>query len=159
MAKVEQLVQQLSDALRQHSWRISTAESCTGGKIAAAITDLAGSSDVFDVGWVTYSNAAKQQQLHVPAALLAQYGAVSEEVARAMAEGAAAGSGAEMAVAVTGVAGPGGGSAEKPVGTVWLAWHCQGRTYAEKQVFPGNRKEIREATVVRSLEKALTLLR
>ncbi|MEO6291217.1 MAG: CinA family protein, partial [Burkholderiaceae bacterium] len=101
---------------------LATAESCTGGLIAAACTDLAGSSQWFDRGFVTYSNAAKTDMLGVGAALIAQFGAVSEPVAVAMAQGAVQHSAAQVAVAVTGVAGPTGGNAEKPVGTVWIGW-------------------------------------
>ncbi len=111
----------LSDALRARGWRLAAAESCTGGLVAAACTALAGSSDWFEAGWVTYSNAAKSSALGVPAALIAGHGAVSGEVVEAMARGALARSGAQLAVAISGVAGPGGGSADKPVGTVWVA--------------------------------------
>jgi nicotinamide-nucleotide amidase len=107
-------------AARAGGLRLATAESCTGGLVAAALTDIAGSSDVFEAGYVTYGNAAKARMLGVPEAVLAGFGAVSAETARAMAEGALTASGAEVAVAVTGVAGPGGGSAEKPVGLVWF---------------------------------------
>ena len=110
--------QEVFDALKLRRLKIATAESCTGGMIAAAITDIPGSSDVFDRGFVTYSNSAKSDMLGVPADLIAQHGAVSKEVARAMAEGAIRHSIADIAVSVTGVAGPGGGSATKPVGTV-----------------------------------------
>ena len=112
----------LGDALRARGWHLATAESCTGGLIAAACTDQAGSSDWFDCGFVSYSNAAKTDLLGVPAALIAEHGAVSQAVALAMASGALARCNADLAVAVTGVAGPTGGSADKPVGTVWLAW-------------------------------------
>src|SRR5690606_25324764 len=115
------LAQQLGEALAARGWRITTAESCTGGGIAAAITDIAGSSAWFERGYVTYSNAAKSEMLGVSASLIAHYGAVSEAVVVAMARGACAASGCELGVAVSGVAGPGGGSPDKPVGTVWLA--------------------------------------
>ena len=108
-------------AARAQGLRIVTAESCTGGLVAALLTEIAGSSDVVERGYVTYSNAAKTSAIGVPAELIAAHGAVSEPVARAMAAGALAASGAELSVAVTGVAGPGGGSAEKPVGLVWFA--------------------------------------
>ena len=115
----------LAQQLLARHWMMATAESCTGGLIAAACTDLAGSSAWFERGLVTYSNEAKTELLGVPAELIAQHGAVSEAVARAMAAGALARSQAQVAVAVTGVAGPGGGSASKPVGTVWLAWRSR----------------------------------
>lgn len=134
---------------------LATAESCTGGLIAGALTAIPGSSDVVDRGFVTYTNEAKQEMLGVPGAMLARHGAVSEPVARAMAEGALARSRAGLTVAVTGVAGPGGGSAEKPVGLVWFGVAGAGReTLAERQVFPGDRAAIRRATV----ERALALL-
>ncbi|WP_457330509.1 CinA family protein, partial [Rhizobacter sp. P5_C2] len=122
MNEFEPAVLALARVLRQRGGSIATAESCTGGLIAAACTSVAGSSDWFERGFVTYSNEAKTQMLGVPAALIAQHGAVSEEVARAMAEGALRHSPARFAVAVTGIAGPGGAVPGKPVGTVWLAW-------------------------------------
>ena len=129
---------------------LATAESCTGGLIAAALTAIAGSSDVVDRGFVTYSNAAKREMLGVSAGLLERHGAVSEEVARAMAEGALARSGATVTVAVTGIAGPGGGSAEKPVGLVWLA--CAGKDRPTRSLRllerDKDRSGIREATVL-----------
>ena len=138
---------------------LATAESCTGGLIAAACTDLAGSSQWFERGFVTYSNAAKTETLGVPATLIAQHGAVSEPVARAMAEGAIAHSHAQISVAVTGVAGPTGGSAEKPVGTVWLAWCVNGRTHSELRHFAGDRAAVRRATVRCALLRLQELLR
>ncbi|KPF45971.1 damage-inducible protein CinA [beta proteobacterium AAP51] len=115
-------VQALAAALRARGWRMATAESCTGGLIAAACTELAGSSEWFERGFVTYSNEAKTSLLGVPAALIAAHGAVSEEVARAMVQGALQHAPVQLAVAVTGIAGPGGAVPGKPVGTVWLAW-------------------------------------
>ena len=136
--------------------RVATAESCTGGLIAAALTAIAGASDVVDRGFVTYSNAAKTEMLGVAPDLIAAAGAVSEAVARAMAEGALARSAADLSVAVTGIAGPDGGSAEKPVGLVWLGLARRGgRTATLRQVFPGDRAAVRRATVA----KALRLLR
>ena len=127
---------------------LATAESCTGGLIAATLTAIAGSSDVVDRGFVTYSNEAKMELLGVPSALLAEHGAVSEPVARAMAEGALARSRADIAIAVTGVAGPGGGSADKPVGLVWFGLAQRGaKLHSERMIFPGDRAAIREATV------------
>ena len=141
----------LLDACRTRRVLLATAESCTGGLIAAALTAIPGSSDVVERGFVTYSNAAKAELLDVPAALIAEYGAVSEPVARAMAEGAITHSHADIAVSVTGVAGPGGGTAAKPVGLVWLGLARRGcPTAAEHQIFPGDRTAIREATVARA---------
>jgi nicotinamide-nucleotide amidase len=143
----------LAQQLLARHWMMATAESCTGGLIAAACTDLAGSSAWFERGLVTYSNEAKTELLGVPAELIAQHGAVSEAVARAMAAGALARSQAQVAVAVTGVAGPGGGSASKPVGTVWLAWATPQGLWSERQVFAGDRAAVRQATVDHALEQ------
>ena len=137
----------LADALRARAWRLATAESCTGGLIAAACTELAGSSDWFERGFVSYSNAAKTDLLGVPAAVIEAHGAVSEAVARAMVRGALHRSNAQVAVAVTGVAGPGGGSIDKPVGTVWLAWCGPAGERAECRHFDGDRAAVRQATV------------
>jgi len=155
---LEAILIQISAQLLTRGWMLATAESCTGGMIAAACTDLAGSSQWFERGFVTYSNAAKTELLGVPAALIAQHGAVSEPVARAMAEGAITRSRAQASVAVTGVAGPTGGSAEKPVGTVWLAWHVDGRTHSELRQFAGDRAAVRMATVRHALARLARLL-
>ena len=153
-------VQRLADALRARGWRLAAAESCTGGLIAAACTSVAGSSDWFERGFVTYSNAAKAESLGVDPALIAAHGAVSEPVARAMAEGALAHSRADLAVAVTGIAGPGGGSADKPVGTVWLAIARHGAaTLAERLQLPGDRTAVRERSVERALDALIEAAR
>lgn len=149
---------QISLQLLKHRHLLATAESCTGGMIAAACTDLAGSSQWFERGFVTYSNEAKTDLLGVPAALIAQEGAVSEAVARAMADGALAHSRAQVSLAVTGVAGPTGGSAAKPVGTVWFAWCVGGETHSEVQHFAGDRAAVRAATVRYALKRLLSLL-
>jgi len=146
-----ELLQQLATALKARGQMLVTAESCTGGLIAAACTELSGSSDWFERGFVTYSNAAKHEQLGVPLALIEAHGAVSEPVARAMATGALAHAHAQWAVAVTGVAGPTGGSADKPVGTVWLAWATPQGVFAQRQCFGGDRSAVRQATVQRAL--------
>ena len=137
---------------------MATAESCTGGLVAAACTDLAGSSNWFERGFVTYSNEAKTELLGVDAALIERHGAVSEQVARAMAKGAVARSRAQVAVAVTGVAGPGGGSADKPVGTVWFGWATPGGTVTEMKCFDGDRAAVRQASVAHALARLLELL-
>ncbi len=156
MTAFEPAVLALASALRTRGLRIATAESCTGGLIAAACTAVAGSSDWFERGFVTYSNEAKTESLGVPAALIAAHGAVSAEVARAMAEGALAHSRAQMAVAVTGIAGPGGGSPGKPVGTVWLAIARTGApAQAELLQLAGDRTAVREQTVQRALQRLL----
>ena len=139
-------------ACRAAGLRVATAESCTGGLVAAALTEIAGSSDVFERGFVTYSNAAKHEMLGVDAALIAAHGAVSEPVARAMAAGALSHAPADLAVAVTGVAGPGGGSAAKPVGLVWFGAARRGaEARAERHVFPGDRAAVRHAATLRAL--------
>lgn len=147
-APFEPAVLALSQALRARGWTLATAESCTGGLVAATCTALAGSSDWFDRGWVTYSNAAKAELLGVDAALIEHHGAVSEAVARAMAEGALARSTARISVAVTGIAGPGGATPDKPVGTVWISTALTGApTQAERLLWPGDRAAVREQTV------------
>jgi nicotinamide-nucleotide amidase len=146
-----ELCQRLASLLRSKGWMLATAESCTGGLISAACTDLAGSSQWFDRGFVTYSNAAKADLLSIPAELITQHGAVSEAVALAMAKGAYKHSEATVSVAVTGIAGPDGGTPEKPVGTVWLAWCICGVVDAERQQFRGDRQAIREATVLHAV--------
>lgn len=158
-ALIRDLVQPLADALRQRGWMLASAESCTGGLIAAACTELAGSSDWFERGFVSYSNAAKTELLGVPTELIVAHGAVSEPVARAMAEGALARSAARISVAVTGIAGPGGGSVDKPVGTVWFGWCVAGTTHSERQVFDGDRAAVRSQTVCRALNGLLRLAR
>lgn len=138
---------------RDTGLRIAVAESCTGGLISGCLTAVAGSSDVFDRGFVTYSNEAKHGVLGVPEALLAAHGAVSSEVVRAMAEGTLARSDADLSVAVTGIAGPGGGSAEKPVGLVHVGGaRRDGRAEHLKHVFPGDRTAVRLETVAAALD-------
>jgi len=152
-------VESLATLLLARGQMLVTAESCTGGLIAATCTEVAGSSAWFERGFVTYSNESKTGLLGVPAELIERHGAVSEEVARAMAAGALAHSRADIAVSVTGVAGPSGGSEAKPVGTVWLAWAERGRhgghgsvaVHAEKAWFPGDRRAVRAATVAHAL--------
>jgi nicotinamide-nucleotide amidase len=152
------LVAPLADALRARGWTMTAAESCTGGLIAAACTALAGSSDWFERGFVTYSNAAKTEMLGVDAALIASHGAVSEPVACAMAEGALVHSTADLAVAVTGIAGPAGAVPGKPVGTVWLAVAQRGAAaQAERLQLGGDRASVREQTVVMALQHLLAV--
>ncbi len=151
----------LAQVLIAKKLSIASAESCTGGLISAACTDLPGSSLWFERGFVTYSNAAKSDLLGVPASLIQTHGAVSEEVARAMAQGALEHSLADWSVAVTGIAGPTGGSAAKPVGSVWLAWACKSNGWSETQLqlFAGDRKAVREATTALALSRLLALLK
>jgi nicotinamide-nucleotide amidase len=149
-------VEPLAAALRARGWLVTSAESCTGGLVAAACTALAGSSDWFERGFVTYSNAAKVEQLGVDAALIEAHGAVSEAVVRAMVEGALARSRAELALAVTGIAGPGGAVPGKPVGTVWLATALRGAaTQTERLQLAGDRAAVRARTVEIALARLL----
>ena len=150
-----ELVAALADALRGRQWRLAAAESCTGGMIAAACTDLAGSSDWFERGFVTYSNEAKTAMLGVPADLIAAHGAVSVEVARAMAQNALQHAPVQLTVAVTGIAGPGGAVPGKPVGTVWLAWATAAGVHAERLQLTGDRAAVRAATVQAALQRLL----
>ncbi len=143
----------IATQLRACGWMLATAESCTGGMVAAACTDLAGSSQWFERGFVSYSNASKTELLGVPADLIAAHGAVSEAVARAMAEGALAHAHAHTSLAVTGVAGPTGGSDCKPVGTVWFAWCVAGQTHSEVRHFAGDRAAVRRATLCHALAR------
>lgn len=143
----------LADALRRRGWRIATAESCTGGLIAAACTQLAGSSDWFDRGFVTYSNAAKIELLGVDATLIEAQGAVSEAVARAMVQGALRCAPVDLALAVTGIAGPGGAVPGKPVGTVWLAWGTAADVRTELLQLGGDRDAVRGASVHAALQR------
>jgi nicotinamide-nucleotide amidase len=148
----------LGALLEAHGWRVSTAESCTGGLVAGAITDIAGSSAWFDRGFVTYSNAAKTEMLGVRVETLATYGAVSEPTAREMVAGALERSASDIAVAVTGIAGPSGGTPAKPVGLVCFAWARRGgavRSLTER--FPGDRAAVREASVVAALDGLIAL--
>jgi nicotinamide-nucleotide amidase len=152
-----QLAAQLGRSLQAKGEKIATAESCTGGWIAQMITEIAGSSAWFDRGFVTYSNAAKVQMLGVRPETLQQYGAVSAETAREMVNGALAHSEATCAIAVTGIAGPDGGTLEKPVGTVYIAWKSKHKaTKVIKQQFSGDRHQIRAQTVKIAIEGALS---
>ena len=148
----------VADLLMKKGWMLATAESCTGGMIAAACTDLAGSSRWFDRGFVSYSNEAKTAMLGVPKAVIDVHGAVSEEVVRAMAFGAARQSQAKLSVAVTGIAGPGGGSPDKPVGTVWFGFSAARQLTSEMRCFAGDRATVRAATVRHALQRLLALL-
>ncbi|HYT96721.1 MAG TPA: CinA family protein [Casimicrobiaceae bacterium] len=149
---IEVLAAELGERLLAQRWRVATAESCTGGLVAGAITTIAGSSDWFDRGLVTYSNAAKRELLDVPQSVLDAHGAVSEPTAIAMAEGALQRSDAALTVAVTGVAGPGGGTPEKPVGMVCFAWaRKDGATISRTHYLSGNRADVRQASVAIAL--------
>jgi nicotinamide-nucleotide amidase len=151
-AGLAERVEELASRLTKLGWTLSTAESCTGGWIAKCCTDRAGSSAWFERGFVTYSNEAKHGMLGVDETVLAEAGAVSREAALQLAGGAQASAGTDVAVAVTGIAGPEGGTAEKPVGSVWFAWAIQGSVDAEMKQFPGNRDAVRRHTVSHALQ-------
>jgi len=158
----EALLARLAEGLVRRNKRVATAESCTGGSVACAMTDMAGSSRWFERGFVSYSNEAKTEQLSVPAETIARFGAVSEEVAAAMAAGALRHSRADFGVAVTGVAGPDGGSADKPVGTVCFGWsrrrEGEGEPKTRRVLFAGNRQQVREQSVETALQGLLDLV-
>lgn len=154
------LAAQLGGLLKAHGMMLATAESCTGGGVAQAVTDVAGSSGWFDRGFVTYSNLAKQQMLGVSEATLIQHGAVSEAVVREMVAGALKHSNAGFALAVSGIAGPGGGTPEKPVGTVWFGWGIRhGAIHAQRHQLCGDRAEVRAQSVRIALQGVIDLLR
>jgi nicotinamide-nucleotide amidase len=156
---MDTLAAQVGEALKAHGLTLATAESCTGGGVAQVITDVAGSSAWFERGFVTYSNLAKQQMLGVSETTLTQHGAVSEAAVREMVAGALARSAAQVALAVSGIAGPGGGTPEKPVGTVWFAWGLKnGVTLARLHRLAGNRSEIRAMAVHIALQGLQNLL-
>jgi nicotinamide-nucleotide amidase len=155
MDDITGLAAELGRRLQVLNAHVTTAESCTGGGIAEAITRIPGSSAWFEAGYVTYSNRQKTRQLEVPPELFDKVGAVSREVVEAMARGAQQKSLARFAVAVSGVAGPDGGSPSKPVGTVWLAWGVGEAVFSEQRFFPGNREEVRRQTVKAALDGLL----
>ena len=156
---VEKLATELGQLLLAKGWRVTCAESCTGGGVAQAITAVPGSSRWFETGFITYSNGAKQQQLGVSEDTLANHGAVSEAVVLEMAAGALASAGADIAVAVSGIAGPDGGTPEKPVGTVLFAWQCRDAVgMAREQHFAGDRQQVREQSVICALQGLIQLL-
>jgi len=157
--KLRSLAEKIGVSLQAQNFLLATAESCTGGGLSYAITAIPGSSDWFDRGFVTYSNAAKIDMLGVEANTLGQYGAVSMEAAREMAEGALLNSLADVSIAVTGIAGPDGGTEEKPVGTVWIAWSKRAAsTVTQVFLFKGDRGKIREQTMVEALAGLLKIL-
>lgn len=158
-AELELLAGQVGRALQRHGMMLATAESCTGGWIAQAMTAIAGSSQWFDRGFITYTNLAKQEMLGVQADTLQHYGAVSEPTVREMAEGALQHSHAQISVAVSGIAGPGGATADKPVGTVCLAWARLGRVMCSSTMyFPGDRETVRHAAVMAALRGVLEMM-
>jgi PncC family amidohydrolase len=146
------IAKKLNDILRQRKLKVATAESCTGGMIASAITDISGSSEIFDRGFVTYSNEAKITMLGVSPTTIADFGAVSEQTATEMAKGALENSLADIAVSVTGIAGPTGGTADKPVGLVYIAVASKSKNEVFKHIFDGHRAEVRQQTLEQSIK-------
>ncbi len=156
---MKSLPQTLGELLTQHRMMLTTAESCTGGGVAHAITDIAGSSQWFERGFVTYTNTAKIEMLGVSPTTLAQHGAVSEAVVREMVAGALTHSHAQIALAVSGIAGPGGGTPEKPVGTVWFAWGIAHETFlVQRHLLPGDRAAVRQQSITIALRGVMQLL-
>lgn len=156
---IEKLAVALGNRLKRLEWKLVTAESCTGGRLAAAITSIPGSSDWFDRGFVTYSNLSKEEMLGVHHATLNRFGAVSEQTVIEMAHGALQRSRAQISLATTGIAGPGGGLPDKPVGTVWIGWqHVRGAEGTTVHVFPGHREHIRTLTVRTALENLIQFI-
>jgi len=155
---VSELARKVGEALKAKGAKLVTAESCTGGWVATALTAIAGSSDWFERGYVTYSNAAKREDLGVAEATLQRHGAVSEQTAREMAAGALKKGGGQVALAITGVAGPTGGTLAKPVGTVCFAWTDGSKMVSETKRFDGDREQVRRQSVERSLQGVLELL-
>lgn len=149
------LAEKVGDALKSRKLLLTVAESCTGGGICQAITEIAGSSEWFDCGFVSYSNSSKSEMLDISPSLIAQHGAVSEEIAAAMAQGALANSEAHIALSTTGIAGPGGAVPGKPVGTICFGWLAGGVMHTERKVFTGDRHEVREQTVIYALDRLL----
>jgi nicotinamide-nucleotide amidase len=159
MTALYRLAEEVGKTLQQRGMMLTTAESCTGGWVAEAVTAVPGSSSWFDRGFITYTNDAKQDMLGVAAATLAKHGAVSEQTVREMASGALKSSRAQAALAISGIAGPSGGTAEKPVGTVWIAWvFVNSEVKSEKRVFAGGRREVRQQAVERALRGLLECL-
>ncbi|WP_293780060.1 CinA family protein [uncultured Oxalicibacterium sp.] len=158
MSVIVKLAAEVGEALQQRAWMLATAESCTGGGVAQAITEIAGSSAWFDCGFVTYSNEAKMRLLQVPEQTLAQHGAVSDQTAAAMCLGAIANSQASVAISTTGIAGPDGAVPGKPVGTVYFGWAIGDQVQTQRMEFAGDRQAVREQSVIHALQTLLTLL-
>ncbi|MBU3540702.1 CinA family protein [Polynucleobacter sp. UB-Tiil-W10] len=153
------LTKTLADILLSRNWTLSLAESCTGGLVCATLTELAGSSEWFERGYITYSNEAKNECLGVPAQLIESHGAVSEQTAKAMAEGARINSGGDVAISITGIAGPSGGSADKPVGTVCFGWATENQSLTKTMRFDGDRQAVRRQATEFALTELIALLR
>lgn len=158
--ELETLARAVGQTLKKRGLMLATAESCTGGWVAQAVTSVAGSSEWFDRGFVSYTGLSKHELLGVRTEILSRYGAVSEQTARAMAEGALSHSHAQVALAITGIAGPSGGTPEKPVGTVWIAWAGKKReTESVKHSFSGDREAVRRQAAATALQGLLDFLR
>ena len=153
------LTKTLAEILLSRNWTVSLAESCTGGLVSATLTELAGSSEWFERGYITYSNEAKTECLDVPAQFIESHGAVSEPVAKAMAEGARINSGSNVAISITGIAGPSGGAAEKPVGTVCFGWATENQTLTKTMHLNGDRQAVRQQATEFALTELIALLR
>ena len=153
------LTKTLAEILLSRNWTVSLAESCTGGLVSATLTELAGSSEWFERGYITYSNEAKTECLDVPAQLIESHGAVSEPVAKAMADGARINSGSDVAISITGIAGPSGGSIEKPVGTVCFGWATENQTLTKTMHLNGDRQAVRQQATEFALTELIALLR
>jgi len=158
MEDLTQLAAKVGARLAEKNLLLATAESCSGGGVAHAVTEISGSSGWFECGFITYSNSSKSELLNISPALIAQHGSVSEEIAAAMAEGALSNCEAHVALSTTGIAGPLGAVPGKPVGTVCFAWSMNGKTHTERLLFAGDRKSVREQTVVHALKGLLQFL-
>ncbi|NDV22444.1 CinA family protein [Desulfovibrio sp. JC022] len=156
---IESIVPSIGKILVGKGWTMSTAESCTGGLVAATLTDFSGSSAWFSGAIVAYSNEVKMAQLHVPETAIMEHGAVSEPVVRAMAEGVSKTLNVDVGISLSGIAGPTGGTPDKPVGTVWMGWHINGKTYAEKFIFSGDRMSVKHQSLQTVLETLHQLLK
>ena len=152
-------VPQIANILVDKKWTMATAESCTGGLVSATLTDFSGSSAWFSGAIVAYSNEVKMSLLKVPEATIKEHGAVSEQTVRAMAEGVCKAIGTDIGLSISGVAGPTGGSPEKPVGTVWMGWHVNGATYSKKFLFSGDRMSVKQQSLQKILEQLLEILK
>ncbi|WP_319762583.1 CinA family protein [Maridesulfovibrio sp.] len=152
------IIPSIGKILVERNWTMSTAESCTGGLVAATLTDFSGSSAWFSGAVVAYSNEIKNSLLHVPEEELIEHGAVSEPVVKAMAKGVCDALNTEVGISLSGIAGPTGGTSDKPVGTVWMGWQVNGKNYAEKLVFSGDRKSVKDQSLQTVLEKLLKIL-
>lgn len=156
---IENIVPSIGKILVEKGWTLGTAESCTGGLVAATLTDFSGSSAWFSGAVVAYSNEIKMSLLHVPETVIIKHGAVSEATVRAMADGICKTLGTNTGLSLSGIAGPTGGTPDKPVGTVWMGWHVNGKTYAEKFIFSGDRMNVKQQSLQTILNRLLEILK